>query len=113
MSDGGGLPSWGSLDISLKIGIGLAGATAAAAAITLPNKREKERAALDLFDRPWTRLTPQETKVAEFSAGYKRWNDFFQQKVYPITRKLPGSQTPLLNPYGTHEPMGGNGDEDD
>ena len=81
---------WGALDISLKITLGLAGAGAAAAAIALPNKSQKERAALDLFDKSWGRLTPQEHKVAEFSAGYRRWTDFFETKVYPTTRKLPG-----------------------
>ncbi len=75
------LPSWGELDISLKITLGLATFTAAASAITLPNQKEKERAALDLFDKPWERLNHQDQMAAEFSAGYKRWTGFFEHKV--------------------------------
>lgn len=97
--------NFGQMDIGLKITLGLAATTTACAAITVPNKREKEQAALDLFDKPMGRLTPQEQRVAEFAAGHQRWNNFWQTKVYPITRKLPGAQTPLLNPYRDAEPM--------
>ena len=52
----------------------------------------------------------------EFKAGLTRWNSFFEDKVYPVTRKLPGAQSPILNPYrGLFEPLGGGAgaDEDD
>lgn len=87
------------MDISVKIGIGLGSAFMGAAAIIVPDTRQKDAAALDLFERPFKQLTPQEAKVAEFRAGHKRWEDFFQQKVYPITRKFPGAQNPIVNPF--------------
>ncbi len=107
------LPSWGQLDIGMKITIGLTAATSCAAAITLPTKREKEQAALDMFDRPLGKLTPQEHRVAEFAAGRRRWVDFFESKVYPVTRKLPGANSPILNPYRDQEPVGGGQDDDE
>ncbi len=107
------LPSWGSLDISLKIATVVVGAGTCAAAIILPNKREKEQAALDMFDKPWSRCSKTEHTLAEFSAGRRRWEDFFESKVYPITRKLPGAQNPILNPYRDAEPLGGGQDDDE
>lgn len=108
------LPSWGQMDIGVKLTLGLAAATTTAAAITVPNKREKETVALELFDKPLGRCTPQELRVAEFAAGHRRWNDFWQSKVYAITRKLPGAKSPVLNPYRDQEfgSMGG-GDDDE
>lgn len=102
----------GNADIGLKITVGLATAAAGAAAIALPTTRQHEKAALDLFDRPLTRCTPQERKAAEFQAGYARWKGFFETKFYPVTRKLPGAQTPILNPYRGLEPLAGNDDEE-
>jgi len=69
--------------------------------------------ALQLYDKPVGRLRPQEQRVSEFAAGHKRWRDFWQTKVYPITRKLPGSKSPILNPYRDMEPLGGGQEEDD
>lgn len=73
----------GAWDLSAKIGATFAIGCTSAAAIAVPNKRQKEEAAANLFDKPWALLTPQEQRVAEFSAGHKRWNDFFQTKVGP------------------------------
>ncbi len=113
-SGGGGmkLPKWSSLDVSVKVGVALGATTSVAAAIALPSKRDKEQSALDLFDRPWSKLTPQEHRVAEFAAGRRRWVDFFEGKVYPITRKLPGANNPVLNPYRDAEPFRGGGGDD-
>lgn len=108
------LPDWKGLDISVKAGIGLLTFTTGCAAIVLPNKREREAMALQLYDAPVAELKPQQRRVAEFAAGHKRWADFFQTRVYPLTRKLPGSKSPILNPYRDMEPLaGGGGDEDD
>ena len=68
-----GLKSIGNLDIGIKVTIGISSAFVAAAAIALPNGKEKEKAALDLFDRPMSKLSPQERKAAEFQAGHSRW----------------------------------------
>jgi hypothetical protein len=76
-----GLLNVGAWDLSVKIGATLAVGAAGASAIAVPNRRQKEEAAVNLFDKPWALLTPQEQRVAEFSAGHKRWNDFFQTKV--------------------------------
>jgi hypothetical protein len=104
----------GQLDIGLKCAIGVVTAVSAAAVITLPTGKEQEKSALELFDKPMTKLTAQEKMVAEFHAGHRRWRNFFEHKVYPTTRKLPGSDTPFLNPYRGLEPIaGGAGDDDD
>ncbi len=103
----------GELDIGLKWTFGIAAAVAGASAITLPTSKEQDRAALDLFDRPMSKLSPQEKKVAEFQAGHGRWKNFWENNVYPMTRKLPGAQNPILNPYRGLEPLGGGAAEDD
>lgn len=63
----------GPMDVGLKVSLGIAGAFVGAAAIVTPNKKQTEQAALDLFDRPVARLTPQERKTAQFQAGYANW----------------------------------------
>ena len=68
-----GLKGIGNLDIGVKWAIGIGAAVVAGSAITIPNQKEKEKAALDLFDRPVSKLTSQERKVAEFQAGHGRW----------------------------------------
>ena len=104
----------GPLDIGLKITLGLAATATAASAVILPSKKEKESTALELFDKPWRGLTHQEQRTTEFAAGYRRWNNFIQTKWYPLTRKLPGAQTPFLNPYrDALEPLGGGQDDDE
>jgi hypothetical protein len=110
---GENLAKIGQLDVSLKIGLFGGACLSAAAAITLPTTKEKERAAEALFKRPLTKLTPVERKTAEFHAGYERWQGFMETKVYPVTRKLPGAQNPILNPYRGLEPLGGQGDDDE
>lgn len=66
-----------------------------------------------LYSRPQKELRPQEARVSEFAAGHKRWKDFWQQNVYPVTRKLPGSKNPIVNPYRDMEPMGAGQEEED
>ena len=97
----------------MQLTLGAAAAFVSGAFIAVPNTRQKEVAALELFDRPLARLTPQEKRTAEFQAGYARWKGFFETKVYPLTRKLPGAQNPVLNPYRDQEPLGGQGEEED
>lgn len=106
------MPDFKNMDIGMKMTIGVATATAGAAMICVPNRRQKEQAALDLFDKPLNQLSKQDQKVAEFKAGYKRWTDFFQGTVYPITRSLPGSKTPLLNPYRDQEGFAAQDDDE-
>jgi hypothetical protein len=106
------LPSWGSLDISVKIGTVAAATTLGAAIIISPSRRQEEEAALDMFDRPWGRLSPQEQRVAAFAAGRRRWVDFVEGSWYPLTRQLPGALNPVLNPYRDAEPMRGGGGDD-
>lgn len=100
------------MDIGLKITIGAAAALGTAAAIVNPTQKQKETAAFNLFDKPWNELSPQESRVAEFKAGHQRWVNFFENTVYPVTRSIPGSKNPILNPYKDVEPMGG-GQEDE
>lgn len=109
---GEGLKSIGNMDVGLKVTLGIATAVTGAAVITLPTTKQQERAALELFDRPLARLTPHERKTAEFQAGYTRWKNFWETKFYPMTRQLPGAQTPILNPYRGIEPLGGNDDDE-
>jgi len=111
--DGLKLPPWKSLDIGVKCTIGVVSTSAAAAAVCVPNRREKDEMALRLYDKPQNKLRPQEQRVTEFAAGHKRWKDFWQLKVYPITRKLPGAKSPILNPYRDLEPLAGGQDEED
>uniref|UniRef100_A0A6S8L9Z5 Uncharacterized protein n=1 Tax=Dunaliella tertiolecta TaxID=3047 RepID=A0A6S8L9Z5_DUNTE len=106
------LPQWKSLDIGVKCTIGVVVPTAAAAAIAVPNRREKDAMALHLYDKPQNKLRPQEQRVSEYAAAHKRWKDFWQLRVYPITRKLPGSKSPILNPYRDMEPLAGQEEED-
>jgi hypothetical protein len=93
------LPDLGKLDGGVKWVLSIAGTMGVASAITLPTTKQSEKAALELFDKPLGRLTPQERKTAEFQAGYGRWKGFFETTVYPLTRKLPGANNPILNPY--------------
>ena len=68
-----GLKAIGNLDVGVKWAIAAGAAVVTGCAIVVPNQKEKEKAALDLFDRPVSKLTPQERKVAEFQAGHGRW----------------------------------------
>jgi hypothetical protein len=107
------LPDLGKLDGGVKWALSIAGMAGVASAITLPTTRQQEKSALELFDKPLGRLTPQERKTAEFQAGYGRWKGFFESTVYPLTRKLPGAKNPILNPYRGVESMTPNGDDDE
>lgn len=87
------------MDIGLKFGLGIAGALAAAGAIINPNSTQKDEMAKNLFGKEFKQCSNMEQRTAEFGAGRQRWEDFMKTKVYAITRKLPGSSTPLLDPY--------------
>lgn len=100
------------MDIGLKIAIGCGVSLATAGLIVNPNGKQKEAAALNLFDKPWKELTPQEERVAEFKAGHQRWVNFFEKSVYPITRSLPGANNPIVNPYRDAQPQGGDDDDE-
>lgn len=84
-----------------------------ASAIILPGGRQKDAAALELFDKKFSELPPQDKRVAEFKAGHKRWTGFFEHSIYPITRRLPGANNPIVNPYRDAAPLGGGGGDDD
>ena len=99
-------------DVGLKITVGIAAALSSAAVIVLPNGKQKDASALALFDREFKALAPQDRKVAHFHAGLKRWGDFFEYSVYPLTRKLPGAKNPILNPFRDQEGGGGGDDSE-
>ena len=90
------------------VGIAVAGA----GLIVIPSKKQKDEAAMDLFDKHFDQLHPQERKAAEFKAAHSRWTGFFEKSVYPITRKLPGNKNPIMNPYRDAEPQRGQDDEE-
>ena len=85
-------------DIGVKLVAGAAVAFVTASAIILPGGRQKDAAALELFDKRFRELGPQDARVAEFRAGHKRWTGFFEGSVYPLTRRLPGANNPIVNP---------------
>lgn len=85
-------------DIGVRMVAGAAVAFVTASAIILPTGRQKDAAALELFDKKFSELAPQDRRVAEFQAGHKRWTGFFDSAVYPITRRLPGANNPIVNP---------------
>ncbi|KAF6253036.1 hypothetical protein COO60DRAFT_1549625 [Scenedesmus sp. NREL 46B-D3] len=67
-------------------------AAGTAGLIVVPNKRQKDAAAMDLFDSKFDELHPQDKKAAEFRAGHKN---------------------PIVNPYKDVEQMGGGQDDDE
>lgn len=85
-------------DIGYRVVAGAAVAFVTASAIILPGGRQKDVAALELFDKKFSELSPQDKRVAEFRAGHKRWTGFFENSIYPITRRLPGANNPIVNP---------------
>ncbi|KAI8477393.1 MAG: hypothetical protein J3K34DRAFT_373293 [Monoraphidium minutum] len=100
-------------DIGVRMVAGAAVAFLTASAIILPGGRQKDAAALELFDKKFKELPPQDKRVAEFAAGHKRWTGFFNNSIYPITRRLPGAKNPIVNPYRDAAPLGGGGGDDD
>eukprot|EP00775_Hariotina_reticulata_P010401 gene10401-10559_t len=101
------------MDLGLRIAIGMGVAAGTAGLIIVPNKKQKDAAAMDMFDMSFDQLHPQDKKAAEFRAGRQRWTNFFEKSVYPITRKLPGAKNPIVNPYKDAEPLGGGQDDDE
>lgn len=87
------------LDFGMKVTLGVAAAYTSAALLISPNQKEKDYAAQELYDKTWNTLTPLEAKVATFKAGRRRWTSFVEGKWYPMTRKLPGANNPIVNPY--------------
>jgi hypothetical protein len=100
-----------SLPLQAAAAVGIA--AGAAGLIVFPSKKQKDEAAMDLFDARYDELHPQNQRVAEFKAAHSRWTGFFEKSVYPLTRKLPGNKNPILNPYKDAEPLGGGGDDDE
>lgn len=101
------------MDLGLRMAIGMGVAAGTAGLIIIPNKKQKDSAAMDLFDKRFDELHPQDKKAAEFRAGHQRWTGFFEKSVYPLTRKLPGAKNPIVNPYKDAEPMGGGQDDEE
>lgn len=87
------------MDIGLKIGVGLAVSLTTASAIILPNGKQRDAAALEMYGSGFKELDPQQQKAAEFKAGHARWKSFVEKGIYPITRALPGSNNPIVNPF--------------
>lgn len=85
-------------DIGVKLVAGAAVAFVTASAIVLPGGRQKDAAALELFDKKFSELSTQDRRVAEFRAGHRRWTGFFENSIYPLTRRLPGANNPVVNP---------------
>ena len=85
-------------DIGVRLVAGAAVAFVTASAIILPGGRQKDAAALELFDKKFSQLSREDKRVAEFKAGHRRWTGFFEHSIYPITRRLPGAKNPIVNP---------------
>ena len=86
-------------DIATKVALGVTATLATGALIVLPNDKQKDSASYALYDKPYGLLAPHEKKAADFTAGYKRWRGFVENNVYSWTRKLPGHDNPIMNPY--------------
>lgn len=106
----GALRSINFADIGVRLSLAAAGVAGAGMLICVPNGRQKDVAADRLFQRPFSELRPTEKRTAEFLAAHRRWTGFFENSVFPLTRKLPGSGKPLLNPYKKRKAAAG-GDE--
>jgi hypothetical protein len=107
----GALRSINFADIGVRLSLAAAGVAGAGMLICVPNGRQRDAAAEGLFHRPFSELRPTEKKTAEFLAAHRRWNGFFENTIYPLTRKLPGSGKPIINPYKKRAAAGGGGDE--
>ena len=83
----------------LQVGIGLAVSLGTASAIILPNNKQKDAASMEMYGSEFKELNPQQAKAAEFKAGHARWKNFVEKGIYPITRAIPGSNNPIVNPF--------------
>jgi hypothetical protein len=97
-------------DVGVRWGLAAATVGSAGMLICVPNGRQRDAAAESLYGRPFGQLRPLEKRAAEFRAGHRRWKGFWENSVYPLTRRLPGADKPVLNPYKA-KGMGG-GDDD-
>ncbi|KXZ52795.1 hypothetical protein GPECTOR_8g182 [Gonium pectorale] len=86
-------------DVGVRWTLACAGTFAAGAAIVTPSSKQVESTSLEMFGRAPTQLLPNERRAAEFAAGYRRWKGFVENNVYSWTRKLPGADSPIVNPY--------------
>eukprot|EP00798_Chlamydomonas_sp_ICE-L_P025423 gene25423-11083_t len=103
----------GKIDIGAKICIGLGASIVGGWAIVVPNKKQKDIAALELYDKPFAGINDTQQRSAEFKAGHDRWCNFFETKWYPLTRKLPGAKSPFLNPYKDQAAFKEQGEQND
>jgi hypothetical protein len=107
----GALRSINFADIGVRLSLAAAAVAGTGMLICVPNGRQKDVAAERLFQKPFSQLRPTEKKAAEFVAAHRRWTGFFENSVYPLTRKLPGANKPLLNPYKKRARGATGGDE--
>jgi hypothetical protein len=98
-------------DIGVRLSLAAATVAGAGMLIVVPNGKQKDAAAEGMYQRPFKDLRPYEQRAAEYLAAHRRWTGFFENTVYPLTRKLPGSDKPVLNPYKKRA-AGGGGDDD-
>jgi hypothetical protein len=99
------------MDIGLKIGVGIAVSLGTASAVILPNQKQKDAAALEMYGSTFKELQPQQATAAEFKAGHARWKNFVEKSIYPITRAIPGNSTPIVHPYRNSTPPVQDADE--
>lgn len=93
-------------DIGVRMAVGTTAVLAVGSAIVLPSDQQKEAAAHEMYSRPYRVLAPNEQKAVQFRAGYKRWTGFVENNIYSWTRKLPGHDNPVVNPYkGVRKPQ--------
>lgn len=85
-------------DIGVKVGLGISGSLLVAGTIVNPNSQQKNEAAQKIFKKPYDQLDAQDRAMAEFGAGYTRWDNFMNNALYPVTRNLPGSTNPIIDP---------------
>lgn len=98
-------------DIGVRLSLAAAGVAGTGMLIVVPTGKQKDAAAERMYQRPFKDLRPLEKRAAEFAAGHRRWTGFFENSVYPLTRRLPGANKPVLNPYKKRGAGGGGEDE--
>lgn len=97
-------------DIGVRISLACGAFAGAGMLIVVPTAAQKDRSAMEAYQRPFAQLPPTDQRAAEFRAAHRRWTNFWENSVYPLTRKLPGAKKPLVNPY---KKKGGGGGEDE
>jgi len=97
-------------DIGVRISLACGAVAGTGMLIVVPTAQQKDRSALEIYQRPFDRLPPTDQRAAEFRAAHRRWTNFWANSVYPLTRKLPGAKKPFINPY---KKRAGGGGEDE